>query len=62
MIDKQFELLSTELSEKDISRIANISDRQARRRRRKIRLVLGKTDNDPITLAEYRKVFNIKYP
>lgn len=62
MIDKQFELLSTELSVKDIARIANISEIQAKRRRRLIRLQLGKNDSDPITLAEYRKVFNIKYP
>lgn len=62
MIDKQFELLSTELSVKDIARIANISEIQAKRRRRLIRLKLGKNDSDPITLAEYRKVFNIKYP
>lgn len=62
MIDKQFELLSTELSVKDIARIANISEIQAKRRRRAIRLQLGKNDSDPITLGEYRKVYNIKYP
>jgi hypothetical protein len=62
MIDKQFELLSIELSTKDIARLANVSERQAKRRRRLIRLQLGKNDSDPITLAEYRKVFNIKYP
>lgn len=62
MIDKQFEILSTELSVKDIARIANISERQAERKRRAIRLYLGKTDKDPITLAEYRHYYKIKYP
>ena len=62
MIDKTFEMLSTELSVKDMARMANISEIQAKRRRREIRLKLGKTDKDPITLGEYRHYYKIKYP